>query len=173
VPQFRSKKEQFRHLGPLPIEIYLSGPSTYTYECPEFGPTGWGRKGPEFLWKTLVEEHSQIIKSFTSDRLPALAGIANELEQAWGDKYLVDLWQKTFTKQASWTRHAETDLPDPPSERAYHAPSWSWLSIPEGTQIDMPGGVPNFGTNKFELYATLKSYFIKPKYPSLSRLGEI
>ncbi|KAE9366790.1 hypothetical protein N431DRAFT_471824 [Stipitochalara longipes BDJ] len=58
-------------------------------------------------------------------------------------------------------------------ELEYHAPSWSWLSMPEGVQIDMPGGVPNFGTNKFTPHATLKSYFIKPKYPSLSPLGKV
>jgi hypothetical protein len=107
--------------------------------------SGWWRAGAEYVRKIIVAEHSQGSLSFASDRLPALAGTASELEKAWGDRYLVGLLQKTFLKQLGWTLEApydDTDLPLVPDgliQVEYQASSWYWLSMPEGVEINMPG----------------------------------
>ena len=86
------------------------------YVCPEDTP---------WCWEMLVQQYSGTMLSHSSDRLPALSGIASRQGQLRDDQYLAGLWREDLVKQLLWARQTSQ-----PSERpAWQAPTWSWASI--------------------------------------------
>ncbi|KAH7041521.1 HET domain-containing protein [Microdochium trichocladiopsis] len=87
---------------------------------------GFSEKKLPIQWMRIVERYSTCLLTFDSDRMIALAGIA---EQAYktgrGGKYLAGLWEQDLAHQLCWqvqdTHRKPTSM--------YIAPSWSWLSV--------------------------------------------
>ncbi|KAH8586365.1 heterokaryon incompatibility protein-domain-containing protein [Bisporella sp. PMI_857] len=88
------------------------------------------------LWLDIVEEYSMLALTKESDRLPALAGLANFLSQKFQTPYLAGLWQDDLPIQLLWHRCSvmyslcSRDL-------GSNIPTWSWASIlraPETTE---------------------------------------
>jgi hypothetical protein len=83
-----------------------------------------------------AESWSIIVKNFTSrgmtnreDRLPAIGGVAAELQRLWKDEYIVGTWRGTLAKHLMWYRlksHPSASLPRPVK---YRSPTWSWASV--------------------------------------------
>jgi hypothetical protein len=69
------------------------------------------------------------------DRLPALAGIARELEIAWKDTYVAGMWLSNLFEWLTWY----SDCKEPPKS-AYRAPSWSWASVDGTITFHWTGG---------------------------------
>ena len=90
------------------------------------------RKNQLETWKGLMLEYSSRELTMLEDRLPALAGIAKELEQAWGDMYCAGLWRNCLLQHLIWQRDSSTRQQKPMagSTEEIGAPSWSWLSLP-------------------------------------------
>lgn len=61
-----------------------------------------------------------------SDKLVALAGLAEQFQTVNGDQYLAGLWRKTLLFDLLWKAEAIGGLHLRPT--AYRAPSWSWAS---------------------------------------------
>lgn len=78
-------------------------------------------------WYVMVEDYMSRDITKTSDRLPALAGLAKAVAQASKDEYLAGLWKSALIEGLTWcgSQGAET-LADP---EEYIAPSWSWASV--------------------------------------------
>jgi len=75
-------------------------------------------------WSLIVREYSQRNLTNHEDRLPAMAGVAQELMSVWDDQYLAGMWRKTLIYQLGWySKNPGKNLSDP-----YRAPSWSWVS---------------------------------------------
>lgn len=78
----------------------------------------WSNKG----WDALVNEYSvrQLIKH--TDRLIALQGLANELQEKRTDRYRLGIWTADLPKHLLWQPfnqgHISEDLPN--------TPSWTW-----------------------------------------------
>jgi Heterokaryon incompatibility protein (HET) len=104
--------------------------STLGYQLP--ASMSSGRKGhhseiPRLqsrIWRELVDNYSSRELTILEDRLPALAGIASELQNIWKDTYLAGMWQNCLIRQLGWQR---TYIKDPPPE-PFRSPSWSWAS---------------------------------------------
>lgn len=64
----------------------------------------------------------------STDKVIAVAGVAGELRDRFGDDYLAGMWKKDIHKQLCWralqTREGARKRGD-----IYLAPSWSWLSV--------------------------------------------
>ncbi|KAK3714348.1 hypothetical protein LTR37_007934 [Vermiconidia calcicola] len=87
-------------------------------------------------WLGLVKEYSERQVTRPSDRLPAIAGLADKARNEVGSTYIQGLWaddlhagllwrrQKAREKYAPWTSARTSDLPQVPI-----ASSWSWASI--------------------------------------------
>ncbi|KIJ52113.1 hypothetical protein M422DRAFT_88967, partial [Sphaerobolus stellatus SS14] len=60
-----------------------------------------------------------------SDKLVALAGVAEQFQHVYNDKFLAGLWQKTLAFDLLWSSGAQGFNPRP----KYRAPTWSWASI--------------------------------------------
>lgn len=78
-------------------------------------PSGWFR---------LIEDYTLRGLTKSSDKLPAVAGVADE-NQPHNGQYLAGLWSNQFPAALMWQSM------DPYARRheAYRAPSWSWASI--------------------------------------------
>jgi hypothetical protein len=80
------------------------------------------------LWLDIVEEYSMLALTKESDRLPALAGLADFLSQKFQTLYLAGLWQDDLPIQLLWHRCSvmySSCSRDPGSK----IPTWSWASI--------------------------------------------
>jgi Heterokaryon incompatibility protein (HET) len=87
-------------------------------------------------WRKLVEDYSSRAFTFNKDRLPALAGLANELSDTWdrnGDpiQYLAGHWREGLDFDLIWmTDYSRLDRAECLTTNNALAPSWSWCSSP-------------------------------------------
>ncbi|CAM1504533.1 Fc.00g021240.m01.CDS01 [Cosmosporella sp. VM-42] len=92
---------------------------------------GSRKTGPYNTRHHLVHEYSPLALTKASDRLPAIAAIAEQISRSNpSDKYLCGLWQSSLPLELLWTlsrtprQHQDLSLPQ-------SAPSWSWASVAE------------------------------------------
>jgi hypothetical protein len=80
------------------------------------------------FWETLREDLSGRCLTYPSDRLPAIAGLAQMLEERHRNipnhKYLAGLWSTRLPEELSWT---VLDF-DAATESIKDMPTWSWAS---------------------------------------------
>lgn len=83
-----------------------------------------------FYWSHLVEDYSSLSLTKSTDRLPALSGIASEFQQATNFHYVVGLWREDIPRGLAWFTPYYTLVEDPRhiSGSDYLAPSWSWAA---------------------------------------------
>ncbi len=74
-------------------------------------------------WYTIVENYSMRNLTKPSDKLPALAGLARQVQALIPDEYLAGLWKSDLSSGLIWVRRGEHKLPE---SGPYRAPSWSW-----------------------------------------------
>jgi hypothetical protein len=89
------------------------------------------------VWKTLVEDYSSRALSFPGDRLPALAGIAGEIQKSLGkeDVYLAGMWKTFLINQLGWYKRFDSRS-NQHENRSSECPSWSWISITSAVTFD-------------------------------------
>lgn len=85
------------------------------------------------FWGKIVMNYSARHLTRQEDRLPALAGLASELQKVWKDSYLAGMWRNCLVAQLGWlgTQRHQSRMKDP-----YIAPSWSWASFPGYSYIN-------------------------------------
>ncbi|KAM0256813.1 hypothetical protein ACHAQJ_004765 [Trichoderma viride] len=79
-------------------------------------------------WHQIVEEYSGLRISFTSDRLPALSGVARQYGTAHSTdlgRYVAGMWENCFPSELLWYC-ASGKIHDRPD--SYCGPTWSWIS---------------------------------------------
>lgn len=79
-----------------------------------------------FDWYETVKEYSRRHITKSTDRLPALAGLAKAVFEASNDEYLAGIWKKGLIEGLLWCRAQEDHLL---TNEDYRAPSWSWASV--------------------------------------------
>ncbi|KAI1394385.1 heterokaryon incompatibility protein-domain-containing protein [Hypoxylon trugodes] len=88
-------------------------------------------------WKDLVEDYTKRLLTKSSDRFPALSGVAAKYQLARSDdEYLAGLWRRTIDEDLAW----RVESPAPPNRlrgRIEGIPSWSWASLPVATPANM------------------------------------
>lgn len=80
-------------------------------------------------WRRMVREYVELNLTYTSDRLPALSGLAKHIQQAYGrGRYLAGLWEDSLVEDLMWwVKEDEAQHAWRPQE--WRAPSWSWASL--------------------------------------------
>lgn len=76
-------------------------------------------------WVNIVRQYSAKNFTYPEDRLPALAGVAEQYANLTGSTYICGLWQEHLRKTFGWKR-GSFDLAPRPESRV---PTWSWASI--------------------------------------------
>lgn len=78
-----------------------------------------------YMWMRISEKYSGLEFTYNSDRLVALAGIAEQgVQSGKGGRYLAGHWERGLAHQLCWEIHSTFKRPE-----KYLAPSWSWLSV--------------------------------------------
>ncbi|KAH6984243.1 heterokaryon incompatibility protein-domain-containing protein [Ilyonectria sp. MPI-CAGE-AT-0026] len=79
------------------------------------------------IWSALVQCYMASSLTIPSDRLPALAGIAQRFNVITKDAYVAGCWKSHIWLDLMWWQENGDSRRRPPG---YFAPSWSWASIP-------------------------------------------
>lgn len=77
------------------------------------------------MWKSLVTRYMGRDLTHSSDRLPAISGMAAEFGRICGYQYWAGLWSHDLESQLLW-QHAGSTRALPTN---YRAPSWSWAAV--------------------------------------------
>ena len=93
---------------------------------------------PFQLWIDIIEEYTDRRLTHYSDRLVAVAALANQLARAFYQmgKYVSGLFQVSLPLHLLWSRKASTLAKCRPARPV--APSWSWASIDEAVEWVAP-----------------------------------
>jgi hypothetical protein len=100
--------------------------STYIPQNAE--PDEMALRRRRIIWQSIIHDYTSRTLTVPEDKLPALAGIAKELESAWHDGYIAGMWRSDLFSWLLWRSDSNT----PPSTTrtgAWRAPSWSWASV--------------------------------------------
>ena len=85
-------------------------------------------------WRTMITNYSRLQLSHSTDRLPAISGIAKQFAQHRPpNQYLAGLWENSLIADLCWAHHSLLALG--PRPEAWLAPSWSWASIHTGIEF--------------------------------------
>lgn len=81
-------------------------------------------------WQHVVGQYSQRNLTVTTDKLPAISGIANKIKKATGSLYIAGLWEDNLASDLVWSA-TPTMIPSTPiyALDAYRAPTFSWASL--------------------------------------------
>jgi hypothetical protein len=78
-------------------------------------------------WYKMVEDYTNRFITKSSDRLPALSGLAEAVAQYSKDEYLAGLWKNGLVEGLAWCGSQGAETLEEPGE--YISPSWSWASV--------------------------------------------
>lgn len=87
-------------------------------------------KAPENYWRFLVRAYSSRRLSYSKDKLPAIAGMADQYFELTSQEYLAGLWRENLPVDLVWSSWGWEEADKPP--RVLIGPSWSWASIDGG-----------------------------------------
>jgi hypothetical protein len=81
-------------------------------------------------WHDIVTEYTRLSMTLTSDRLPAILGLAQEVQSRRGGRYIAGLWEYSLISDLAWIvwERIRGLKPRPPKSVTL-APSWSWASL--------------------------------------------
>jgi hypothetical protein len=84
-------------------------------------------------WYSIVEQYTTRKITYDSDRIIAIAGLANRVSRVLpGDKYLKGLWLNDISRGILWTPDSQFQ----PKARSEGMPSWTWVSYPAAVLYD-------------------------------------
>ena len=83
-------------------------------------------------WQKIITRYMNCSLTFTSDKMIAISGVADEFRSLGNTAYVAGLFDNGFlTEQLMWQRTGGQQMSGQPATRSsvYRAPSWSWLSL--------------------------------------------
>ena len=102
------------------------------------------------MWKHIVESYTERQFSFAEDRLLAIQGIVDFLENRYSDdSCYYGVWKSLAVGCLLWTVRED----EPRGTRVLTAPTWSWLSIPYAVDmhnLDLLGSYAGDAVIKFD-----------------------
>ncbi|UKZ51736.1 hypothetical protein TrVGV298_005499 [Trichoderma virens] len=120
----------------------------------------------EKYWHQIVGEYSGLRISFTSDRLPALAGVARQYGTAHSadlGRYVAGMWENCFPSELLWYCASRRVHHRPDS---YCGPTWSWIST--GNTASYATGCPRVYPDDLEILGINFNLDGPDKYASIS-----
>lgn len=77
-------------------------------------------------WYSILEQYSKRNLTVTSDKFPALSGVAAQFAQLTGDTYVAGLWERDLKAGLLWRCEDPENSRRP---REFRAPTWSWAAL--------------------------------------------
>ncbi|KAK1524235.1 uncharacterized protein CCOS01_09322 [Colletotrichum costaricense] len=84
------------------------------------------------LWRTLITSYTALHLTMTSDRLPAIGGLAKHMAVRRKSSYLAGIWEDSINDDLLWIIRTTLKTPRP-SPRT--APTWSWASVDSSVDV--------------------------------------
>ena len=123
-------------------------PHSYRYEsyqCPSVKiplvrPLGPNPHFPVSLpsdWPIIISEYTRCQLTYSSDKLPAISGLASIFQRNTGYTYIAGLWEEDLINNLLWFCPSTTTDHQPVTEGSgceYRGPSWSWVSTDRPVQ---------------------------------------
>lgn len=81
----------------------------------------------------MVEGYSRRSLSVSSDKFPAISGLATEYSYLLGDSYIAGLWRSDIIRGLCWRSSQQS----PQNSSIDYAPSWSWAKTNEPILYDL------------------------------------
>lgn len=98
-----------------------------------FGYNGLDFGNARKAWESIVQEYTSRQLTYGSDKLSAIAAVAEEVGRQWNGRYVAGLWTHHLERDLKWKRGVgRPGLPNNSARqrpKGYRAPSWSWASI--------------------------------------------
>lgn len=98
-------------------------------------------------WMGVVRAYTTMQLTRTEDRLVALSGIAQKVQELDGSEYLAGIWIKPLPLGLLWKSVKESLSYQRPSR--YQAPTWSWASIEDPVDSYALSLSSNFGSGEY------------------------
>ncbi|KAF5711548.1 het-domain-containing protein [Fusarium mundagurra] len=116
-------------------------------------------------WEFIVNAFTERTLSFSTDKLPALSGIAQHVQKTRpDDTYLIGMWKADLPWCLLWGVGAQAQRPP-----VYRAPSWSWASL-EG-RIVCFGDQDGWWGQDAHAHCVVEDVVVSPK--GLNGYGEV
>ncbi|KAK0741416.1 heterokaryon incompatibility protein-domain-containing protein [Schizothecium vesticola] len=145
----REGKHMGTYMGAAQGEVEMP-PKVSHYAALHVG--GKGDKGRGKLlerWGEMVEEYTRRRLTYSADRLPAFGGVAGEMGEALGMRYLAGQWEGTLPEALMWEREEGTVGARLVWGEERPAPSWSWASVDDAVRFVIPlEGLPAWAKTK-------------------------
>jgi hypothetical protein len=112
------------------------------------------------MWSYIVNEVMGKSITYEQDILPALSGIASEIQRSGAGPYLAGIWLNDYPQGLFWTSGGNNTSAQRPL--AYRAPTWSWASL----KTDQPLCKHSFWWSRqksLKIYAKLITASCTPK----------
>lgn len=87
---------------------------------------------PGQSWEKLVEEFTSRDITRMEDRLPAMSGLAQKMQQKTRDTYHAGLWEKNLKNELLWQVRDEKTC-----SRIGGIPSWSWAAVTDAVHFPL------------------------------------
>ncbi|KAK4888739.1 hypothetical protein LTR27_012386 [Elasticomyces elasticus] len=116
-------------------------------------------------WCDIVKAYTECSLSYTSDKLVAIAGMAQMVSDITQCQYLAGLWRKDLEHQLLW----KVVSPSPAAARdGTRDPSWSWASVDGGVEWEhWQGGSYPGKLDEIKWLARIESCNVKTITPNL------
>lgn len=88
------------------------------------------KRSPQRAWTSVLHEYTARKLTYVADNLPAISGLAKEMEKHLQDSYVAGLWRKNILEDILWYTTVTTGGVE--RAKVYTAPSWSWASLKLG-----------------------------------------
>jgi hypothetical protein len=86
--------------------------------------TGTDRRTLDY-WRLILRDYTRRFLTYPSDKLSAIAGVADLYAQSFSSRYVAGLWEFSLLSELMWCSN-RSDITRPLAQRA---PSWSWASV--------------------------------------------
>ncbi|KAF2441613.1 HET-domain-containing protein [Karstenula rhodostoma CBS 690.94] len=80
-------------------------------------------------WHRVVEQYSRRNLTHLNDKLPAISGIAGQIQKATSSRYIAGLWEANLAWDLLWSTTTTAADAQYFSPDKYRAPSFSWASL--------------------------------------------
>lgn len=91
---------------------------------------------PLSLWYKVLLVYTHRSITLSTDRLPAISGIATRFGEMLRDDYCAGLWKSQLARELLWTQSPYPKLK--PRSLEYQGPSWSWAAVNGPITITTP-----------------------------------
>jgi hypothetical protein len=85
-------------------------------------------------WSDIVSDYSNTGISFMKDKIVAISGVAEHMQNILGDEYCAGLWRRKIEMQMCWQANRESSRSA--QFGVQRAPSWSWFVV--DVQVNYP-----------------------------------